>query len=111
MRPLLAGFCILVLGVMLAVTLHASLQQDVLTAVRLLWPDPWFRATLADTYFAFTFFWLWLAWREPSPAISLVWLVLIMLLGNFAMAGYLLRELRHCDSVDGLFRRKGRAGP
>ena len=57
MKSLLTGFCLLVLLTMLAVTISASLHQDVLSALGQLWPDPWFRATLADTYFAFLFFW------------------------------------------------------
>lgn len=111
MKTVLILVCLAVLAVMLFVTVSASLHQDILAAIRLLWPDPWFRATLADAYFGFLFFWLWLAWRESSVGSSLAWLVLIMLLGNFAMAGYLLLELRRCSSIDDLFRRKGRYGP
>ena len=106
MKAVLTVFCLVVLAVMLASTVFAALHQDVLTALRLLWPDPWFRATLADTYFAFLFFWLWLAWREDSLPAALTWLILILVLGNFAMAGYVLLGLRRCGSVDDLFRRK-----
>ena len=108
MKTVLAGFCLLVLAVMLAATVSASLHQSVLTALKLLWPDPWFRATMADAYFAFLFFWFWLAWREDSLPAALTWLILILVLGNFAMAGYVLLELRRCSSVDDLFRRKAR---
>jgi hypothetical protein len=106
MKAALTVFCLVVLAVMLASTVFASLHQDVFTALNLLWPDPWFRATLADTYFAFLFFWFWLVWREDSPLGALTWLILILVLGNFAMAGYVLLELRRCASVDDLFRRK-----
>ena len=108
MKAVLAVFCLMVLAVMLAATVSASLHQDVLTALKLLWPDPWFRATLADSYFAFLFFWFWLAWREDSLPGALLWLILILVLGNFAVAGYVLRELRRCTSVDDLFLRKVR---
>jgi hypothetical protein len=37
---------------MLYVTTSASLHQDIVNATRQLWPDPWFRATLADAYCA-----------------------------------------------------------
>jgi hypothetical protein len=109
MKTFLTVICLAVLAVMLYVTVSASLQRDVLTATRLLWPDLWFRATLADAYFGFLFFWLWLCYREPRILTRLVWLVLIAVLGNFAMAGYLLlqlRRLRPDDGVEALLRRK-----
>ncbi len=102
MKSLLSAICLAVLAVMLFVTLTASLQQDVFSAGRELWPDPWFRATLADAYFGFLFFWLWVAWRERAPARGALWFVLIMLLGNFAMASYVLLQLRRWQSEEGI---------
>jgi hypothetical protein len=102
MKIFLTGICCLVLAVMLYVTISASLHQDVVSATRRLWPDPWFRATLADAYCGFLFFWLWVAWREQSAAKSLLWFVLIMSLGNIAMAGYILLQLRHVHAGDGV---------
>ena len=102
MKIFLIGFCCLVLAVMLSVTISASLHQDIVSATRQLWPDPWFRATLADAYCGFLFFWLWVAWREQSVAKSILWFVLIMTLGNIAMAGYLLVLLRTWKPADGV---------
>lgn len=102
MKTFLTVVCLGVLAIMLYVTVSASLHQDVLTATRLLWPDPWFRATLADAYFGFLFFWLWVAWREQSAAKGALWFVLIMILGNFAMAGYLLLQLRGWQPAEGI---------
>ena len=105
----LTCFCCFVLAVMLYVTVSASLHQDIVSATRQLWPDPWFRATLTDAYFGFLFFWLWVAWREQSVAKSTLWFVLIMTLGNIAMAAYLLIQLRHIrsgENLDKLFSRK-----
>ena len=104
MKPFLTCLCLSVLAVMLYVTVNASLQQDVLTATRLLWPAPWFRATLADAYCGFLFFWLWVAWREQSVAKGVLWFVLIMALGNIAMASYLLLQLRSWNPSDGVAR-------
>ena len=109
MKILLTVVCYLVLGVMLYVTISASLHQDIFSATRQLWPNPWFRATLADAYCGFLFFWLWVAWREQSVAKSILWFVLIMTLGNISMAGYLLVQLRHIrseENLDRLFSRK-----
>jgi hypothetical protein len=87
---------------MLYVTIGASMQQDVLSATRMLWPELWFRATLADAYFGFLFFWLWVAWREESAIQGAVWFVLIMALGNFAMAGYILLQVQRLQTGDGV---------
>ena len=109
MKIFLTGVCCLVLAVMLYVTISASLHQDIAGATRQLWPDPWFRATLADAYCGFLFFWLWVAWREQSVAVRVLWFVLIVTLGNIAMAGYLLLQLRHIrsgENLDRLFSRK-----
>ena len=102
MKIFLTGVCCLVLVVMLYVTLSASLHQDVVSATRQLWHDLWFRATLADAYFGFLFFWLWVAWREGSAVRSILWFFLIMTLGNIAMAAYLLLQLRRLRPGDGM---------
>lgn len=102
MKTFLTGVCCLVLVLMLYVTISASLNQDIVSATRQLWPDPWFRATLADAYCGFLFFWLWVSWREQSLAKSILWFVLIMTLGNIAMASYLLVHLRHISSGENI---------
>ena len=84
-----AGF----FAAMLAVTVIASLDRGVLTALGELWPDPWFRATLADAYLGFLTVWIWVAWRERSWTARLVWLVLFLGLGNFAISAYVMIRL------------------
>ncbi len=109
MKTFLTTVCCLVLAIMLYATVTASLQQDIVTATRQLWPDPWFRATLADAYCGFLFFWLWVVWREQSVVRGVLWFVLIMTLGNIAMACYLLLQLRHIHNgkdLQRLFSRK-----
>jgi len=54
---------------------------------------PWFIATLFDTYFAFLTFYLWVAYKETRWSLRLAWLVAILLLGNIAMAVYVLLQL------------------
>lgn len=55
--------------------------------------NPWFIATLFDAYFGFLWFWLWIASRERSAIARIAWLPLVLLLGNIAMAGYMLKVL------------------
>ena len=54
---------------------------------------PWFVATLFDTYFAFLTFWLWVAYKEKGWGLRIAWLIWILLLGNIAMATYMLIQL------------------
>lgn len=93
MKVLLIALCLTVLAIMLVVTTWASLDRNVLRAGEGLWPDPWFAATLADAYCGFLTFYVWVAYRETSMRARLIWFVLIMTLGNFAMSGYVLRIL------------------
>jgi hypothetical protein len=82
-----------VLVTMLVVTGWASSVVALWKTPREVVLHPWFIATLFDTYFAFLTFWLWLAWRERTWPRRVLWLVAILLLGNIAMAAYLLAVL------------------
>ena len=70
MKQLLTIICLAVLTLMLYVTISASLHQGIVSAWHQLWPDPWFRATLADAYCGFLFFWMWVAWRDGKTGLS-----------------------------------------
>jgi hypothetical protein len=82
-----------ILVAMLAVTITASLQRGVFEAGSALWPDPWFRATLADAYFGFITVFVWIAYRERSWLARAAWFVALMGLGNIAIAVYVLNRL------------------
>ena len=84
-----------ILAAMLVVTVTASLHQP-------LWewgglraePDRWWTyATLADAYFGFLTFYAWVLYKETRAAARAGWFVAIMLLGNIAMAVYVLLQL------------------
>ncbi len=94
---------------MLAVTGWASSQGAPWNIPREVFLHPWFVATLFDTYFAFLAFWLWLAWRERSWPVRIGWLVAILLLGNIAMAAYVLLQLARLPAdapLSRLFERR-----
>lgn len=98
-----------ILLAMLAVTTVASLDRGVFTAGAALWPDPWFRATLADAYFGFLTVFVWIAWRERGWMARSLWFVLLMALGNIAIAVYVLLQLvrlKPGEGVGGLFERR-----
>src|SRR3546814_14520655 len=68
----------------------ASMQMPVWDTPRAVVTHPWFIATLVDTYLAFFTFWLWVAYKERSNIARVLWLLLILALGNIAIAGYML---------------------
>lgn len=84
---------------LIAVSVWASGLQGIVPAIRdlLTQPtagsNPWFIATLADAYFGFLWFWLWVAYKEARWTSRGVWLLLILGLGNIAMAAYALLTL------------------
>lgn len=90
MKLFVAIFFGLVLVVMIGVTTVASLDRGIFVALDDLWPDLWFRATLADAYFAFLTVYLWVAWRERTITARVSWFVAFMGLGSIGIALYVL---------------------
>jgi hypothetical protein len=88
------------LASLIGVSIWASSHLGIGPAIQTLLADPaagthpWFIATLFDAYFGFLWFWAWIAYRERSNLARGTWLVLILGLGNIAMAAYMLLQLR-----------------
>lgn len=78
---------------MLAVTIYASTHTAIWHIPPVVTGDRWFQATLFDAYFGFLTFFVWVAYKENHVARALAWFVLIMILGNMAMAAYALLQL------------------
>lgn len=102
-----------ILVVMLALIGWASSRCALFDIPREVFTHPWFVTTLVDAYLAFVAFWVWVAWKEGSPAARTLWLLTILLWGNPAIALYMLRELsrarRDGGGLDAVFtaRRPG----
>jgi hypothetical protein len=114
MRLLLTIVFATILAAMLAVTIHASRDRSVFAVGPELLGDPWFQATLADAYFGFLTFYVWVAYRERGIWRRALWLVLILALGNIAMSVYMLLALWRWDPGEGvaaLLLRGGRTKP
>ena len=92
MKALKAFFAAVVLG-LLAVTTHATLNGSIVESGRLLFLDPWGRATLADCYFGFLTIYLWMAYKLTGAGARALWFVLVMTLGNLAIASFVLWQL------------------
>lgn len=54
---------------------------------------PWGIVSLVDLYVGFVLFSLWIIYRERSPLVAGVWVVLMMVLGNWTAALYVLIAL------------------
>jgi len=94
-----ASFAVLALLGLIGVSTWATGHVSIVPAIVDLWSqpaagyNPWFVATLLDAYLAFLWFWLWVAYKEHSWTARIVWLVLILGLGNMAMAAYVLLQI------------------
>ena len=94
---------------MVVITVRTSLQVSLWSALPSLAASPWAVATLYDAYFGFLTFFCWLAWRERSVGLKILWFVLIMAGGNIAMSLYVLLQLfglKPEESVSALFQQK-----
>lgn len=86
-------FFMVVLASMLAVTSWASMECALWKTPREVATHPWFIATLFDTYWGFLTFYCWVAYKETTWLARIAWLVGVLLLGNIAMAIYMLIQL------------------
>jgi Protein of unknown function (DUF1475) len=111
-RALQLLFCS-ILAVMAVVTVQASLQQAVWDWGGLVRePDRWWTiATLADAYSGFLTFYAWVFYKERRWVSRAGWFAAIMLLGNFAMAVYVLLQLARLRDDEPLERLLLRAPP
>lgn len=98
-RQILTAFSLLafagLVGVSIWATMHIGIGDSIadLLANPSSGNNPWLVATLLDAYFGFLWFWLWIAYRETGVLSRVVWLVVILLLGNMGMAAYMLLAL------------------
>ena len=93
MLGLLRVLFAVVLASMLGVTSWATLQCPLFAVPRDVFTHPWFIATLADAYWGFITFFVWVAFKQTSWLARVAWFAAIMLLGNIAMSAYCLAEL------------------
>jgi hypothetical protein len=96
---------------MSVLTIRTSLAVSLWSAWGSFAGNPWAVATLYDAYFGFITFWIWVAYKEKTVWGRLLWLILILCLGNIAMSLYVLIQLfrlRADQSVEALFLPEGR---
>jgi hypothetical protein len=83
----------LILAAMIGVTTWAGSKRNLFEAGGEIVRNPWGVATLFDAYLGFLTFFVWVAYKERTILARIAWFILIMTLGNIAMAGYVLLKL------------------
>ncbi len=58
--------------------------------------NPWGIVSMVDLYVGFTLFSMWIAFRERNILVAGIWIVLMMVLGFFTGALYVLIQLFTC---------------
>lgn len=96
MRTFLIVLFMAVFVCIVGANIHAQSQVSFMDFAR--WQpafaaNPWAVATLWDCYLGFLTFFVWVCFKERSPALKVLWFVLIMCLGNIAMSVYVLIQL------------------
>lgn len=86
----IAALGVLAMGTVL---IYAFLQGDFAVEGSVLLGMPWGIVSLVDLYVGFSLFSAWIVFRERSLATSVVWIVLVMVLGFFAASLYALLAL------------------
>jgi hypothetical protein len=90
-----AAKAVAVLGVlaMASVLIYGFTVGDFGAEGQVLLSMPWGIVSLVDVYVGFVLFSGWIVYREKSLARSIVWVVLVMVLGNFTASLYVLIAL------------------
>lgn len=93
---------------MTVLTIRTSLTVSLWEARSSFAANPWAVATLYDAAFGFITFWLWVAYKESTVWLRVLWLVLILGLGNIATSLYVLIQLfrlRPGEPLEAVLRR------
>ncbi len=70
------------------ILIYGFTQGDFGTAGSFFFNDPWGIVSLVDVYVGFLFFSVWVVYREKNLIVALLWVISIMILGNFPAGVY-----------------------
>lgn len=90
--------------------LYAFVAGDFGTEGAWITSHPWGIVSLVDLYVGFIIFSMWIVYREKSRLAAGVWVALMMVLGNWTAALYVLLALVKCRGDWKWFWMGGRAG-
>jgi len=77
-----------------AILIYGFTQGDFAAAGQFFFKDPWGIVSLVDVYVGFMFFSAWVIFREKNLLVALLWVVSILILGNFPAGVYAFLALQ-----------------
>jgi hypothetical protein len=78
---------------MIGIVISTSMESNLFKELNYLVTIPWMRATLWDFYANILVIYVWVAYKESSIFIKIIWAVLFFCLGSIGTIGYLLIQL------------------
>jgi hypothetical protein len=87
---LITALLLLGVGWMTAAIIYGMVASNIPAEVRTLVKCIWFWISIADLYTGFMLFSGWIIFRERSWAVAVLWIVLLLTLGNLASCAYAL---------------------
>lgn len=76
------------------ILIYGFTQGDFGAAGTFFFNDPWGIVSLVDVYVGFIFFSVWVIYREKNLLAALLWVISIMVLGNFPAGVYAFLALQ-----------------
>ncbi|MDF1810414.1 MAG: DUF1475 family protein [Phycisphaerales bacterium] len=77
------GFIIMAVGIA-----YALIQGNFFDELEIMRPLPWFHLSMLDLYIGFFLFSGWIIFREKTLILAIVWIVLLLSLGNLIACLY-----------------------
>ena len=108
---MIAFACFLIGSILFSVTLIASIEKSFFTGFEYLLAEWWGIATLVDLYAGFLLAGCWIFWIEEKKAFAAIWVLTLMVFGNFVVMVYLARLAWQGGEFSKLFTPKRGASP
>ncbi|BBM83265.1 DUF1475 family protein [Candidatus Uabimicrobium amorphum] len=99
MKKIVSVLFVFILVSMASSIVHALLTANFFESGSMMMNDAWGRTTLLEAYLAFTVFYVWVFYKEGLGG-KIAWFLLIMGIGNVAIASYVLIQIAKMDKGD-----------
>jgi len=80
------------------ILIYGFTQGDFGAAGTFFFNDPWGIVSIVDVYVGFIFFSAWVIYREKNLLVALLWVISIMILGNFPAGVYAFIALQNSNN-------------
>ena len=77
------------------ILIYGFTQGDFAAAGEFFFNDPWGIVSLVDVYVGFMFFSVWVIYREKNLLVAILWVLSILILGNFPAGVYAFLALQN----------------